>query len=379
MFKQFKQPLYRIIILIVTSLFLTACLSLFLSKIQPKKQPNEPQQITRSSGTIHKNESQSYSMPVSQVNILTLLLIADRADVSLLLVNPSGETVAAEMSRKPNRGAEAGEYRAQIQVENPMEGEWTATITSQDTSAYTLLSLSNTTRLSVQVDNYRHPTGEPVTFYATLTNHGKIFYPSSVRMNLYQGNHFINVFEFRDNGVDPDKKARDGIYSLRIPYQKSGQFHAEVTAKEGYIQRQESISFQYVQPNAVILGIKDEYLFDENKDGLAESLQIVVEVDIKRKGQYVLSALLDDKNKKPISSATFSSLSNAILYGGEKELTEGVQTFILSFSGQDIRYHRVDGPYIIRLYIEDVAQDAIIYDLPEAYISTSYKSTDFAR
>jgi hypothetical protein len=125
------------------------------------------------------------------------------------------------------------------------------------------------------------------------------------------------------------------------------------------------------------LGVEAERLVDDNNDGLAEALEIQVRVDIKQTGQYILNAYLDDKDGQPIAYDQINNAIDAVL-GGEAQLKEGKQTLSLSFSGQQIRSRNINGPFYIRLILQDQAQNGADVDvITKAHTTQPYQITDF--
>lgn len=340
------------------------------------------QQIAQFSGTLRAISTYQHLLPVSQVSSIALTLISDQPHLSISLVDPLGNVVATEAtSDEPVEGTLAfeGTYYASIRITTPDEGEWTATLTASQESIYTLLLEGETaTHLGVQVRNDRHNVGEAAIIYATLAQRQNILRPSTMQMELYQGGQVIGTFAFRDDGANPDEKANDGIFSLEVSGQDlTGNLTGEVTATDGHLQRQESVSFSFVQPTARILGVEAERLVDDNNDGLAEALEIQVRVDIKQTGQYILNAYLDDKDGQPIAYDQINNAIDAVL-GGEAQLKEGKQTLSLSFSGQQIRSRNINGPFYIRLILQDQAQNGADVDvITKAHTTQPYQITDF--
>jgi hypothetical protein len=378
-----NDNLEKILFLILGTLLLTACDLLPIQSMSLQdNQAGEAQQIAKFSGTIQAGETQQHLLPVAQVTSLTLILISDQSDLSISLFDPSGKTVATQAtSPQPVEGALAfeGANYARIDIQTPTEGEWTVSLIAPQSSNYTLLAQAKTaTHLNVQVKDYSQNVGETAKIYAALTQGQKLLHPSVVQIELYQAGQPINTFSFHDDGVSPDEKANDGIFSLEVSGQNLvGNLTGEVTAKDGYIQRQGSVSFSFVQPTAKILGVESERLIDENKDGLAEALEIKVKVDIKKTGQYILNAYLDDKNGQPIAYDQINNALDAIV-GGEAQLKEGVQSLSLSFSGQQIRSHNTNGPFYIRLILQDQAQGGADIDvITKAHTTQPYPITDF--
>lgn len=346
-------------------------------------QTDEAQQIAQFSGTAQAGNTAQHSFPVDQVGSLTLILVNDQPGLTLSLLDPSGANVATEISSaEPVDDALAleGAYYASIKIQDPPPGEWIASLTSPQSSPYTLLVQgTTTTRLNVQTKSYRQNVGEAAILHATLTQERAVLHPSIVQMELYQEARLIGTFSFHDDGAAPDEKAHDGIYSLEISDQGLiGTLFGTVTAKEGHVQRQALVSLLFVQPTAKILNIEGERLIDENSDGLAEYLEITVRLDVEQTGQYILNAYLDDKDGQAIAFDQINHAFNAVL-GGETQLEEGAQSLSLSFPGPQIRSHNINGPYHLRLILQDQSQEGVDVDVTtEAYVTKPYQVSDFS-
>jgi uncharacterized repeat protein (TIGR01451 family) len=88
-----------------------------------------------------------------------------------------------------------------------------------------------------------------------------------------------------------------------------------------------------------------DYLWDQNGDGVWDTLVVEAEISVLFTGTYNLSGWLLDKNGLAVSRAT---TGNVALSGGTHLLS-------LYFSRQDIQNHGGEGPYYFA--------DAILYDL----------------
>jgi subtilase family serine protease len=106
---------------------------------------------------------------------------------------------------------------------------------------------------------------------------------------------------------------------------------------------------------------------DEDSNGLYDYLTISVGVDIESPGHYYVVGDLKDKDGSPLF------LGHQSLY----YLTEGNQTINLTFEGETIYQHCVNGTYtLVNLELQDVEFRQIDL-LSEAYETQSYNYTEF--
>jgi hypothetical protein len=235
-----------------------------------------------------------------------------------------------------------------------------------------------TVLLSVDHESASYNAGESAIFRAALRQGLRVLRPLTIQMEVYQGDSIRNTYVFQDNGVYPDEAPADGIYSLAVPDPGSnGLLSGVVRAQKGSIRREERTVFSFIHPTAHIIGVTSEVLVDDDNDGLAEALAVNIDVEAQESSQYILNAYLHDKDGQTIAYAQINNAFNRTL-GGDEITSQGIHTFRLLFPGSQIRSHGIDGPYFVRLILEDIAQGGATVDAPsESYQTAPYRASRF--
>ena len=342
------------------------------------------QHITEISASLSPQEIQQYFFLVGEATSIELVIISDQPNVSISLLDPLDQVVATTVtSAEPIEGALTfeGQYYARLETEAPIEGEWLAQVTASHEQTILTISIQavTTALLSVDSEPGPHIAGESAVFHAALRQGFWTLQPILMQMDVYQGDNVLNTYQFRDDGVYPDETASDGVYSLAVPDQgRSGLLSGVIQARKGNIQREERTSFSFIQLTAHLIGVTGEALVDEDNDGLAEALAINVGVEVRETGQYILNAYLDDENGQPVAYAQINTAFNR-LSSGDQVFSQGTHTFQLLFPGSQIRNHGVDGPYFVRLILEDIVQGGATVDASsESYQTVPYQVSRFA-
>jgi hypothetical protein len=117
-------------------------------------------------------------------------------------------------------------------------------------------------------------------------------------------------------------------------------------------------------------------LQDTNANGLADSLDLTVEVAVARAGHFELAGtLVDGAGNQIVSTATSTRLE------GGNQLAVGSQSLTLHFDGKVIRRHGANGPYILtNLVLYDQTGSSLVVDTAtNLYTTGSYQVGLFER
>ncbi|MFZ5827355.1 MAG: hypothetical protein ACOY94_23900 [Bacillota bacterium] len=120
---------------------------------------------------------------------------------------------------------------------------------------------------------------------------------------------------------------------------------------------------------ATVTGAAGEEAIDADGNGLYESLNVAVVVEVTEAGPYLLSGDLVDQNGELIAKTS-----------GSADLDEGTSHIYLQFPGDPIRLHRVDGPWQVRNLILLKQNDyrwPLADTLPEVSLTEAYAAADF--
>ncbi len=121
----------------------------------------------------------------------------------------------------------------------------------------------------------------------------------------------------------------------------------------------------FLAPAVTYTGAYADTGVDSNSNGLFDTLNIDVGVQVNGAGNYTLVGWLST----PVGNAIPGAVATTAF------TTSGPQT--LSFDGKSIRWQRQNGPYTLRyLEVRDSNQERVAF-LPQAYTTTAYAATQF--
>ncbi|MFN8442189.1 MAG: invasin domain 3-containing protein [Caldilineaceae bacterium] len=122
----------------------------------------------------------------------------------------------------------------------------------------------------------------------------------------------------------------------------------------------------FVMPTVTYTGIYADGGMDSNSNGLFDTLNITVGVQMNGTGNYTLVGWLYTADGSAIPGAVATTAFNS----------SGTQT--LQFDGKSIRWQRKNGPYTLRyLEVRDTSQERVAFSAQAYTTSTAYLATQF--
>jgi hypothetical protein len=138
-------------------------------------------------------------------------------------------------------------------------------------------------------------------------------------------------------------------------------------------------STDFDPPAALLAGVSPELPVDDDLDGLFDSLDFSIDLEVNDPGIYQVSALLEGVSMSLLATQTIEVPAAA---NNMSRLTapQGIANdqLVLRFKGASIFYHREDGPYkLVRLRLSDVSEDSELDFLATGVTTSGYLHSEF--
>lgn len=349
------------------------CLLLLSACALHSSQLTTHQQVLEASGLLRPGEHQTEILPIGDVLSVTITVFSDQPNLLTNVSDPHGDLVAsAETSDRPLEDipSSEGTYSARMKLNRPADGTWQIQMHAGSETWYVIIVEAETsTILDVRTDRPRYLTDSPINVTARLFRGQALLSGGAIRGELRQGSESIQVVDLSETD--------DGIFRTQFaPVNEAMRPDLLITATNGTVQRQIKVPLVIIESSARILGVRSEQLLDTDNDKEVDQLIIDVQLDVKRAGRYTLAAHLESQEGEPIAYAEHNTAIRAALRQGNDTLSPGQLVISLSFSGQEIYDHGIDGPYSVRLILYDTDQAGAEVDASE-YVTWSYSANDF--
>lgn len=235
-----------------------------------------------------------------------------------------------------------GEH-VQLTVPNPPAGAWSISVTLPAGAISTIGTITThaTGGAGVAATTSRptYQASQPVVL-ALLAFEGAIpIIDGSVVAEIYQtgGERSPQLVTLRDDGVEPDARSGDGIYSASITGLLPGHYLAKVSLHRNSEEFIGGTDFVVTVDSARLTGTSTDAGSDTNNDGLFDIVTVDIGVAIETAGSYEVVAELH------------TATGNAVIGAARAELAPGAQSISVPFAATDLRrYLAIDGPWQIR-------------------------------
>jgi formylglycine-generating enzyme required for sulfatase activity len=224
-------------------------------------------------------------------------------------------------------------------------GSWSYSVTALSEPypiTYTVQANADTALVAQAFAPESLPFGAPVVLTATVTAAGTPVAGATVTATVTQPDGDQGVLSLRDDGLDPDTGAGDGVYAGHFQETDQGGFYAVWVEAEGSYgghdyRRTTQTAFSIAPEKAALLGTYADQPVDEDSNGLYDYLDVQAGIFVTETGTLALSAALAGSGGEYIDLATAVSAVT----------TTGVHTFTLRFAGESIRESGLEGPYTV--------------------------------
>jgi hypothetical protein len=314
----------------------------------------------------------------------TLFNVLSDVPLTFTLIDPNGRVIDPSVAA----GDPAIAYFAQLDpesglfwwyqylVSNPMAGEWQNVLNAADPvefSAFTMVD--SAVQLHYNTDRYTYAPGEVVTVEAALASANVPILGAQMSGAVQNSDGSQLSLPLYDDGTHGDVTPGDGVFTGQFTAAgATGYASIELSGTEGLVSRNVTTNVAVTAQTAEFQTITAETPVDTNANGLYDMLNLSAQLNVITSGHFEVSATLVDSNDERIASGFFSTRLS-----GLGPLATGLQTIILSFDGNTIRQHGVDGPYqLTNLTIRDVSDGSFEVDTANnVYTTAAYQANQF--
>lgn len=309
------------------------------------------------------------TVPVGSARQLLIDVTAKTGTVNVAITNPAGVAVdPAAIERfvvgsadAPPLGAvlfEVGEHH-QASIATPAGGDWQVRITlpAGATGAYGSVTAIATGGFSVGATTSRptYQAGEPVVVAMAAFDGAAAVAGATAGADVYAAGSELtpSPISLKDDGVDPDAQAGDGLYTAVVTGLAPGHYLVDAWLQAGTQRSVAATNFEIVSRLAVLTGAKTDSGVDANGDGLFDFVRVNVGVDVDTAATYEVLAALRGPGGREVQSS------------GRAALATGPGTVPVEFTAGDIRsVLAVDGPWEVRdVRLVRVSPDGLLADV----------------
>lgn len=354
--------------------------------------PAAPEVATSSlgmfSGVVAEGQTRTQTVGIDAVTSASIVLSWGAGDLYLSLVDPTGRVISSATTDPKITYEEArtdeqndteflpGKYAVFTVIEPPY-GEWQAKITAagqlpgdQANWVVTVVQDSDIT-LSLTPDATWRPLNGTVKLTSKVMIKDAPLAGATVTCTVVRPDGTTQTVALLDDGAHNDGAARDGVYANAFVGSQYGVYSlsavATGTAHEIPFLRTTFSEVQFGSGTAQISGTFSDRGVDTDGDGLYNTLQVDVPVQVTTAGEYAAFAELRSTSGGVLAYAN----ATAELAPGQRKLT-------LNFSGEEIWANGGNGRFTLaELRLNDMGADAA--PLRIDFKSAPYTTTNYAR
>jgi len=291
-------------------------------------------------------------VPVDAANVT---LVNPSSAVVLASGDPSLHFVSGEMLQ-PESGLPGGIFTSD-EIDDPGDGNWKIRLSYPPASVPTVAMATVYCRTpyhaGIAMERYQLLAGETVVVGMLITNAGAPVTGLSPAITVGIKNApSTNVkLEGRDDGMDFDGAADDGLYSAKYTFATAGKYEVSGTVTiqtpGGTVTRNASAEVEVIDP-----GISVTQVTTGNNYGAGNcvtGINVFVSIDGRKSGTFVTAATLKSENGENITVRSRSDIAS------------GNNAITLTFTAEEIRQLEQSGPYRIdTLNIFEMTDDDLV-------------------
>ena len=343
---------------------------------------NDYQIILNESGTLNAGADETVGASLDGGTMAIFEAYSDEL-LTYTLTDPNGQPIGpSEADTNPNitytSENNGGYYVYQYQISNPTVGDWqNLFLASSETHFVVSNKINSTSQLSYSADQSTYRPGELVTLKASLFDGNTPFTSVAHEGLVTHPDDSTTTLSFYDDGSNGDTTPNDGVYTAQFTASSTnGHALIDLSATKENTMRVIEASIAVASQTAQFQQVTNEYPIDTNGNGLFDSLNLDLSVNIVASGHFEFQGTLIDGSGQPVVTGYFSTRM-----AGVGPLPTGLQTISLSFDGSQIHQHGVNGPYTLAdLMIFDVTESALEVDVnTNVYTTAAYQIEQFER
>lgn len=336
------------------------------------------QLITQQTGELNSSGQQDLTVAVDGSN--AVIGVYSDESLSVRVTTPSGVVITEDNAATfPNVSYARVSDPIQgvvIQVVDEVPGNWILRLEGGSGTVYAAsVSTTASQELVITPESSSVRPNSTVTVETVFISDASALFPDEVEGIVNYPNNMQLVVAFYDDGSHGDHTPNDGIYTTQFDSQnQEGIASIEVVATSEGIKRTTQATIGIIEQTATLERVTSESTTDSDGDGLYDSLDFAVEIDVARQGHFDIYAELVDQQGTSIASGYYSSRSSL-----GNPLTVGVHEVTLSIAGSDIALSGRDGPYsLTNVKLLDVSSTIQEVDRMDNFYQTrAYSVTQF--
>lgn len=305
------------------------------------------------------------------------------SDVDLIytLETPSGATIDPSVAETDPNVSYTSQFFGDVwviryEITNPESGNWHNNLETATEASYAISNLTNSSvKLSYKTDQYTYQPGSIVTLEAGLLDGSTPLTAGTLTGFVTHPDDSTIPLTFYDDGTNGDVTPNDGIYTTHFTATAMhGHALIALNAVKNDITRIVEATIAITTQTAQFQQVASAFPVDANGNGLYDSLNLNLSVNIVESGEFEFQGTLVDSNGQPITIGYYSTWMD-----GSGPLPAGLQTIVLSFDGAQIYQHGSNGPYTLAdLTIFDVTDFTLEVDSStEVYTTATYQVDQF--
>jgi len=271
-----------------------------------------------------------------------------------------------------------GIWLHQYQVATPEVGNWQNILQASNETSYIVSNQTNSTvQLSYHTAQTTYQPGDLITLEAVLSNGSTPYTGVTFAGLVTHPDDSTTTLTFYDDGSHGDVTSNDGIYTTQFTASSTNGYAViDLNATKGNMVRISEASIAITTQTAQFQQVTSESTQDANGNGLYDSLNLAMSINVIESGHFEFQGTLVDGDGQTVATGYFSTLM-----AGTGTLPTGLQTITLDFDGNQIYQHGINGPYTLtNLTIFDVTENALEVDsINNVYTTAAYQIDQFER
>jgi hypothetical protein len=336
----------------------------------------QPESTATLDGIVENGASATHYLTVDSNKRTQFTLAWASESLSFTLIQPDGTTITPEYAAENSafvsyefvQGGAEFPSMATYTFLSTMPGEWALNINADPSNAasvayVTFASMETDVTLNVSQDQENYHIGDLALFNASFEQFDSLT-NVSVSALIKRPDGQEDLIEMTDNGGGTYR----GLYY--VP-NAAGRVVIQVTAtgmNDGMpFTRQVERIWNIIPSGATINHVVADYGYDEDGDGVYDTLDVLVDVTVDTAAMYHLSALLS-------ANGTFIDSAMTPVY-----LSPGTSQVYLSFPATAIAQSQLDGPYTVgnAFLTRDDYSGIVVASASEVGMTSYYRASDF--
>lgn len=299
------------------------------------------------------------SFPVADADSAVFDIASTSPGVGVSLVDPAGNrfdesSIALVGGRAERQTSNADEFligplqspgeHVTFFVPAPITGQWVIELAApaantEEIAVSVSLIMTSPTAVGLLALPQESVLGESTSLTLAGFTGSSPLTQGTAEVQLLDPGGVVTSLLLRDDGVDPDDRSGDGLFSAALTPSRAGVYTALATYREtspaGELRRQASARFEVVPVSLSIMGTLGTRTVDANLDGLIEEVVLDLGVQVLTPGDYLVQLTATATN------------GASLLTKQQSTVTSATSEISIVLSAQEVRGLGVDGPFTI--------------------------------